>query len=300
MTGKIVDIKRLAVHDGPGIRTTVFLKGCPLHCRWCHNPESVTSTPEIGYFARKCLHCGHCAAVCPTHAHVMIHGRHEFQRNRCTGYGQCVKACLGEALEFYGREISVEDMISVVMEDRTFYAESGGGCTVSGGEPLLQAAFCTELFRCLKQKGISCAVDTSGAVPWTAFETVLPYTDRFLYDLKQTDDAKHREQTGVSNQLILANLLRLSTCGTPVEIRIPVIPGFNADDTSMTAAGTLLGNLENIDLVQLLPYHFAHSKYVTVGHPDTLPKVDPPTLKQMDHAADILKQFNLKVKISGR
>ena len=296
-TGRIVDIKRLAVHDGPGIRTTLFLKGCPLHCRWCHNPESVASTPEIGYFARKCLHCGRCVAVCPTHAQVMNGGRHEFRRELCIGCGKCVEVCLGEALEFYGREIGVEEAAAVILEDRTFYAESGGGCTVSGGEPLLQAEFCAGLFRRLKKDGIHCAVDTSGAVPWAAFETVLPVTDLFLYDLKQTDDVCHREQVGASNRIILENLRRLSTCGVPIEIRIPVIPGINADDASMTAAGKLLGELDNITLVRLLPYHLARSKYVTSGHADTMPQVAPPTPEQMEHAAGLLRGFGLEVRL---
>ncbi len=296
MNGRITDIKRLAVHDGPGIRTTIFLKGCPLRCRWCHNPESIELEPEIGYFPQKCIGCGKCVAVCPTRAHQMVDGKHIFKHELCIGCGKCVPVCLGEALEYYGREISVEDAAAAVMEDQTFYRESGGGCTVSGGEPLLQDKFCGELFRVLKKNGIHCAVDTSGAVPWTAFESVLPYTDLFLYDLKHTDEARHREQVGAGNRIILDNLRHLAQCGVPIEIRIPLIPGFNADADSINAAGKLLARLDNIIGVRLLPYHFARSKYAVVGHADTMPTVTPPTPEQVAAASEQLRRFGLVVK----
>jgi pyruvate formate lyase activating enzyme len=294
--GRIIDIKRLAVHDGPGIRTTLFLKGCPLNCRWCHNPESIGREPEIGYLRQKCLNCGKCVKVCPEQAHLMLDGRHIFKHERCTGCGKCAAVCLGEALEYYGREIGVETAVAAVLEDRTFYAQSGGGCTVSGGEPLLQDKFCNELFRALKKNGIHCAVDTSGAVPWAAFESVLPYTDMFLYDLKHTDETRHKEQVGAGNRIIIDNLRRLAQCGVPIEIRIPLIPGFNADDRSMIAAGQLLEKLDNISGIRLLPYHFAHSKYATVGRGDSMPEVALPAPGQIDHAVELLRQFGLNIK----
>lgn len=296
MYGRIVDIKRLAVHDGPGIRTTIFMKGCPLRCRWCHNPESIDLMPEIGYFPRKCIGCGKCAAVCPEHAHLFIDGKHSFKRERCTGCGRCVDACPTEALERYGRKISVEDAVAAVLADLTFYKQSGGGGTVSGGEPLLQDKFCAELFHRLKKVGVHCAVDTSGAVPWSAFESVLPYTDMFLYDLKHTDDVRHKEQVGASNRTIIANLRRLAQCDIPVEVRIPVIPGFNDDDDSMIATGKLLGELDNIIGVRLLPYHLAHSKYLSVGHAYTMLEIELPLPEQIKHVSELLQQFGLIVK----
>jgi len=295
MKGRVLDIKRLSVYDGPGIRTTIFLKGCPLHCRWCHNPESIASKPEIGFLKKKCISCGKCARACPAGAHVFQEGKHIFKRELCKTCGKCVAACLPGALEYYGKEMAAEEAAAAVREDKTFYAKSGGGCTVSGGEPLLQAGFCAEVFRRLHEEGIHCAVDTSGAVKWESFATVRPHTDLFLYDVKHTDARLHREHTGSSNSEILANLQRLSQCGVPIKIRIPTIPGFNADEASMAAIGRFLSGLANIVGVRLLPYHLARSKYETVGHTDTMLHVPAPTLEQMNCAAGILTGLGLKV-----
>lgn len=294
MKGRVLDLVRLSVHDGPGIRTTLFLKGCPLNCRWCHNPESVSTEPEIGLLQRKCLGCGRCAEVCPTGAHVLRDGLHLLNHELCTACGKCVEACLPGALEYHGREMSAEAATAAVLEDKTFYAKSGGGCTLSGGEPLWQAEFCAEVFRLLRKEGIHCAIDTSGAVPWESFETVLSHTDLFLYDLKQTDDRLHREHTGGSNREILDNLRRLSEYGVPIEIRIPVIPGFNADEKSMAAMGKLLSGLPKIVRVRLLPYHSARLKYETVGKQDTMSAVSPPDDATMAGAVDILRRFGLE------
>lgn len=206
-----------------------------------------------------------------------------------------MEACLYGALEHYGREMTAEGVAGRVLEDRTFYTTSGGGCTVSGGEPLLQAGFCAELFGMLQRERIHCAIDTSGAVSWDAFETVLPCTDLFLYDVKHADDRLHLEHTGGSNRVILANLQRLSEYGTPIEIRIPTIPGFNADMRSMVAIGEILSSLANITGVRLLPYHLARFKYEVVGRPDTMPDVAPPDSATVDAAASALRACGLKV-----
>ena len=293
MKGRLLSIERMCVHDGPGIRTTIYLKGCPLRCRWCHNPESISPEPEIGFSRSKCIGCGKCAEVCPTGAHVFADGAHLFNRELCTACGKCVEACLPGALEYYGREMSAEEAVAAALEDRTFYATSGGGCTISGGEPLVQAPFCAEVFHLLRHEDIHCALDTSGAVPWESFETVLPCTDMFLYDVKHTDDRLHREHTGSSNRELLDNLKRLSECGVPIEIRIPTIPGFNADERSMAAMGEWLSGLPYIVGVRLLPYHLARSKYETVGRPDTMPDVPPPAAAAMADAVAILQGYGL-------
>jgi len=296
VTGRVVEIKRFAIHDGPGIRTTVFLKGCSLACRWCHNPETISARPEIGLLARKCTGCKRCAAVCPTGSHLFRDGIHVFERSTCTACGKCVDACLPGALELYGREFTAEAVVDAVLKDRTFYAQSGGGCTLSGGEPLLQAEFCAEVCRLLRAEGVHCAIDTSGAVAWAKFAAVLPHADLFLYDLKHLDPERHRAGTGVDNRQILENLHRLSAVGVPIEIRLPLVPGFNESPGDLRAVGEFLAALPTVPPVRLLPYHaLARSKYEAVGRPDTMPTVSSPGGPALQAAATILREAGLTV-----
>lgn len=295
--GIIFDIKRFAVHDGPGIRTTLFLKGCPLRCCWCHNPEGLIQEPQLAYYSHKCINCGECVTVCPTGAHDVADRKHIFLREKCTACGQCEATCLGKALKLYGCEISVETAVEMVLDDKAFYKKSGGGCTLSGGEPLLQAEFCVEVFKVLKSKDIHCAIDTCGSVGWDCFEKVLPYTDMFLFDLKQIDAQSHIEYVGRSNKLILENLRKLSQQNVSIEIRIPVIPGFNSDKKSIAAFGEFLSGLDNITTVKLLAYHdLARSKFTALGLDDTMPKVDSPTKAQMAEFVGQLQGFVLNAK----
>ena len=298
MNGRLVETKRFAVHDGPGIRTTLFLKGCSLACRWCHNPETISSHPEIGLVAKKCVGCKRCAAACPAEAHVFRDGAHVFDRARCVACGRCVDACLPGALEYYGREVSVDEAVDAVLEDRAFYAQSGGGCTLSGGEPLLQAEFCAAACQRLHEAGIHCAIDTSGAVPWESFEAVLPQTDLFLYDLKDMDERRHRECTGFPNGQALENLRRLSSRGVPIEVRIPLIPGINDADSDLQAVGEFLRGLTNVTAVRLLPYNgLARSKYEAIGRADTMPDVPTPDAATMARAAAALRRCGLDMVV---
>ncbi len=288
----ICDVKRFAVHDGPGIRTTLFLKGCSLSCIWCHNPESIDHKPELAVYLNKCTGCGDCAAVC--NHHQIVDGQHVYDRNACTACGKCVDACLFDALELYGKSLTPDEAATVVLEDRTFYTESGGGVTVSGGEPLLQADFCVELFKIMKKEGIHTAVDTCGNVPWTAFESVLPLTDMFLYDFKHVDSNEHKRLTGCGNELIKANLLKLSQTGKPIEIRMPLIPELNMAESDLNSAGQFLEEINNITKVRLLAYHsMAHNKYAAIGSHDTLPDIPSPLPEELEKAAEILKSYRL-------
>lgn len=267
---KIFDIKHFSVHDGPGIRTTVFFKGCPLRCLWCHNPESLSALTQLAFSEKKCTLCGRCAAVCPSGVHILADGSHTLNKASCTFCGACESVCPVGALTVYGREASLDNILREALEDRDFYG-SQGGVTLSGGECLLQADACRELLRALKEKGIHTAVDTSGYVPREAIDKVAPYTDIFLYDLKAYDEEVHIRCTGRPNGLIFDNLRYLDTLGKKVEIRIPYVPTANGDQMDKIAA--FIRTLHNITAVRVLAYHnFAISKYDALGMENTSPE----------------------------
>ena len=261
----ITDIKHFAVHDGDGIRTTVFFKGCPMHCVWCHNPEAISSSPEVALYAHKCVGCGEC------------------KKENFTA-----EDCLGGARILYGREIGIDELMEELLLDRDFYESSGGGVTLSGGECLMQTKFSAELLKRLKKCDINTAVDTCGCVPFSNIEAVLPYTDVFLYDLKAIDPNIHKRFTGVSNERILENLRRLDSLGATIEIRIPYVPECNGEEIEKMAE--LLSSLPSIKRVRVLPYHnLAGSKYEALGIVNTLPD-RLPTDKEVERAREIIRE----------
>ena len=294
MKGVIFDVKHFAVHDGPGIRTTVFLKGCPLQCVWCHNPESLGREYQLGFLPHKCVHCGGCAVVCSEGAHTMVDGKHRFDRKKCKRCGACSSACAEKALTLYGREADVEEIVRDLLSDRDFYESSGnGGITLSGGECLTQSAFCEALLQRMKAEGIHTAVDTCGFVSREALDRVIPYTDLFLYDVKAIDEAVHEKCTGRPNSIILENLRYLNARGAAVEIRIPYVPNHNADE--IDRIGSFLSELSCVKRVKVLPYHnYAATKYASLGMANTLPEVLP-TDTEIEQAKRILRGYGLNV-----
>lgn len=290
-TATITDIKRFAVHDGDGIRTTIFFKGCPLKCVWCHNPEAISFKPETAYIDRKCIGCHECENICDANL-FDSNGKHLFVRDKCIGCGNCRNKCLGESLIFYGREVTVNELLEKILEDKSFYDNSGGGMTVSGGEPLMQADFVSELLRRCKENGVSTAVDTCGFVSKESIDKVLPYTNIFLYDLKHINEQSHIKCTGHSNKTILDNLLYIDKVGVPFEIRIPYVPQFN--DDAIDGIGAFLSATKHLTRIKVLPYHsYAGSKYESLGMQNTLPKVNMPDNDEIDRAVEILNSFGL-------
>ena len=254
MKATIFDIQRFSVHDGPGIRTTVFFKGCPLRCRWCHNPEGLQREPQLQYRKTDCIGCGRCGERADLTA-----------AERCPTGALCV--C--------GREYTVDEVLELVLRDRDFYTD-GGGVTCSGGECLQQAAFVTALLRRAREAGLSTAVDTAGFVPWEAFEMTLPHCEWYLYDIKCADPARHHAGTGVDNARILENLQRLHAAGANIHLRVPVIPGFNDDEAEMTAIAAIAARLPGAP-VTLIPYHtLGTEKYAALGMPYPMEGTAPP------------------------
>ena len=253
--GAVFDIERFAIYDGPGIRTTVFFKGCPLRCGWCQNPEGMNPHPEILYYEHLCANCGRCAEVCPNHAHRFAQDRHAFTRERCKACGLCARECAAAALRLAGREVTVGEVMEVVLRDRAFYEKSGGGLTLSGGEPMAQPEFAEALLSAARAEGLHTAVDTSGFAPWESFERIRPLVDLFLYDVKDTDESRHLEYTGVPLAPILDNLRRLNAAGARILIRAVMVPGVNDGPSHVGKLSRLAESLANCAGIDTLQWH---------------------------------------------
>lgn len=254
--GRIFDVQRFSIHDGPGIRTTVFLKGCPLRCLWCHNPEAVGRSVQLSFTAQRCILCGACADACEHHGHRFDPEQgHTLDRSDCEVCGQCVEVCYARALELVGRDATPEDVLAEVLRDRAFYETSGGGMTLSGGEPLAQIEFSNALLAAAKREHLHTAVETCGAVPWERFEVVLPFVDLWLFDVKESDAELHREFTGLSNERIVDNLTSLHEAGATILVRLPLIPGLNARDEHFRGVAEVVSRLPRLLGVEVMPYH---------------------------------------------
>ena len=254
-TGHIFDIQRFSLHDGPGIRTTVFLQGCPLRCAWCHNPEGLIPRPLLSYLRDRCTSCGQCSMACPHNVHSFQSGEHLLHRVRCNGCGTCVRACGQGALELVGRSTTVGEIIDEVLKDEMFYRNSGGGITISGGEPTAQVAFLEALLKAAAEHQIHRALETCGHAPWDQLDRIRPLVDLFLFDLKHTDSERHLELTGQRNELILSNLRQLHDAGAIIALRLPIVPNLNDGDDHFSGVARLLRDLPRIDQVELMPFH---------------------------------------------
>jgi len=272
MQGRIFQIQRFSIQDGPGIRTTVFLKGCPLRCLWCHNPESVHPKAHTFFSPKQCIGCGYCFKHCPQNAHQMENGIHVLDRSLCKECGACVKGCYSGALEMVGREVSVGEVIAEVLKDLPFYETSGGGMTLSGGEPLAQFEFTRELLSAAHKAGLNTCLETSGFAPFERLSALAGLVDLFYFDCKETNPTRHIEYTGVELSPILDNLTRLDALGAVIVLRCPIIPGLNDREDHFQHVAALANRLLNIKEVQILPYHpLGRSKLERLGKTDLNP-----------------------------
>lgn len=254
ITGIIFDIQRCSMHDGPGIRTTVFLKGCPLSCKWCHNPESQSLQPQLGFFKDKCSLCGKCQDICPQ-VHTLMANTHTISYSDCRACGNCINICPNKALTVFGKKVSVTEVIDVIRKDMIYYQQTGGGITISGGEPFMQHNFLKELLITAKIEGISTCVETSGFVSRPHLTELMPYIDLFLFDYKATSPKRHKEFTGVDNGLILDNLRYLYDNEKQLFLRCPIIPGYNDIEEHFRGIRHMELTFPNLSGIEILPYH---------------------------------------------
>jgi pyruvate formate lyase activating enzyme len=299
VTGFVSRIRRLAIHDGPGIRSVVFLKGCPLHCAWCAAPETQADHADLELFPDRCVACDACLRVCPENAVRVLENRRDIDRERCTVCGRCVEVCYADALRLVGARRTVAEVLGEVGRDRVFYARSGGGVTLSGGEPLHQPAFTRALLRACRLSGLHTAMETSGYAEWETLAGVLPELDLLLYDIKHTDPRRHEALTGASNEDILENLRRAVRSGIPTIIRVPVIPGINDGADDVRALARLLHEVGPIRQVDLLPYHrLGEATYARMGRTYTL-TLPLPTDEHIQSIRNILQAEGFTVTLGG-
>jgi pyruvate formate lyase activating enzyme len=297
--GIVFDVKKFAVDDGPGIRTTVFLKGCPMRCWWCHNPEGQASKPELTYRSTRCNGCLGCIRICPERAISHDGEGVTIDREKCNLCERCCQKCPTEALTITGKTVCVDEILAEIEKDMVFYDESGGGVTVSGGEPLFQPGFLNLLLTECKERNVHTAVDTCGYAPKKSIDMISSKVDLFLYDIKMMDERRHKDYTGVSNKLILRNLRGLAENGSSILVRFPIIPEVNDDEENVTQTGQFLASCGVTD-ISLLPYHRAGiDKYTRLGRACKLENTQPPSRQRLRQIGKKLEAAGLNVKTEG-
>lgn len=296
----VLSITRMTIHNGPGVRTLILFKGCPLRCVWCSTPESQNAEPELAVEPEKCTRCGECVSVCPVGAISLIEETVALDRGRCDMCGACAKVCSPQAITVLGHDMTVPQLLREVEKDAVFYKHSQGGVTLSGGEVLLQPEFTRALAQTCKEKGIGVGVDTCGHVPWSNIEQVLPYVDYFLWDVKAMDPERHRELTGVSNDLILRNARVVAERGIPLYLRLPVIPGCNDSEENFRAACEFVSTLSSAVEVSLLPlHHLGRARYAKLNR--LYPMTDVPLIPDevMRDIKRLVESYGLNCSIGG-
>lgn len=297
--GTVFDAQRFSLHDGPGLRTCLFFKGCGLKCAWCSNPESQSRGRELAVFADQCFACGDCVAVCEPGALNLEAGSLGWAKGRCDGCGRCAVVCSANAIQFIGEDMSAKQAFAHILRDAAFF-RSGGGITLTGGEPALQPTFALAVLQLAREEGLHTAMETCGYVPWANYEGLLPLLDLVLFDLKHIDLARHKAATGVDNCLILENARRIAQSDVPTIIRVPLIPGFNANVGDVADLARFVRGLESIREVHLLPYHsLARAKYAALGR--DYPMGDTPTLttEEIEILAETVRRYGLHVSVGG-
>jgi pyruvate formate lyase activating enzyme len=297
----VSNVQRFCVHDGPGIRTVVFFLGCPLRCRWCQNPETLDREPVLMFNKEKCVGCAACDEACAEKAtYQSSDGTRHFERARCTTCGRCVLSCYFKARELSGRAFTARTLLEEILKDRVVFGNSGGGVTLSGGEPMIYPGFVAELLSGCRNRGIHTAVETCGSVPWGHFEQVLPFADLFLYDIKLIDAQKHEQWTGVHNSVILDNARVLCERGKRIIVRVPLIHQVNDDDGEFTAIARFAVGLKNVDELHILPFHqVGSSKYALVGKDYGMQGVSEENDQRIARCRQIAEGLGLRVSVGG-
>jgi pyruvate formate lyase activating enzyme len=300
--GFIFNIQRYSIHDGPGIRTTVFLKGCPLQCLWCQNPESQSLGSVLFYNREQCRGCGHCLEICPERAIQVIDGKSQTDRHRCQGRGRCAEECPAEARTLVGKTVTAREVFDEVNQDALFYQNSGGGVTLSGGDPIAQPDFSIRILKLCREAGIQTAIETCGFAKWEVLKGILEYVDLVLIDFKHMDSARHREYTGAPNEVILENAKKIHhELHLPLLARVPVIPGYNDDLENMKKTAVFIAQeLDRTIQVHLLPYHrLGETKYERMERTGGEVAIEPPGERQMEELKQLFESKGLSVQIGG-